>query len=208
MALVLSAMIEGGILMSKKGCFHSAVPAIVAMSLFSSLSIAAPPTTSPAATSPQESFASIKEVPSFAYCCIVHKGPISDITSVIGQLIQAMQEQNIFSAIRGPMVAVYHKAQTPVDSPDLSWEVGFIVTEQAMPQAPLIKKVWSHNTVAVATHVGPYQQLGETLEKLVAWVGAQGYAVNDPLLERYLNSLMQVKPQELRTEIWIPVVKK
>ncbi len=194
--------------MSMKHRFHSAVPAIVAMSLFSSLSIAAPPTTSPAATSPQESFASIKEVPPFAYCCIVHKGPISDISSVIGQLIQAMQEQNIFSAIRGPMVAVYHKAQTPVDSPDLSWEVGFIVTEQAMPQAPLIKKIWSHSTVAVATHVGPYQQLGETIEKLVAWVGAQGYAANDPLLERYLNSPMQVKPQELRTEIWIPVVKK
>jgi len=194
--------------MSKKRRFHSAVPAIVAMSLVSALSIAALPAASLAAGSPQEPFASIKEVPPFAYCCIVHKGPISDITSVIGQLIQAMQEQNIFSAIRGPMVAIYHNAQTPVDSPDLSWEVGFIVTEQTMPQAPLIKKVWSHSTVAAATHVGPYQQIGETIEKLVAWVGAQGYAANDPLLERYLNSPMQVKPQELLTEIWIPVVKK
>jgi len=194
--------------MSKKRRFHSAVPAIVAMSLVSALSIAALPAASPAAGSPQEPFASIKEVPPFAYCCIVHKGPISDITSVIGQLIQAMQEQNIFSAIRGPMVAIYHNAQTPVDSPDLSWEVGFIVTEQTMPQAPLIKKVWSYNTVAAATHVGPYQQIGETLEKLMAWVGAQGYAADNPLMERYLNSPMQVKPQELLTEIWIPVVKK
>ena len=194
--------------MSMKHRFHSAVPAIVAISLVSALCVAASPTTSPAAGSAQEPFASIKEVPPFAYCCIVHKGPISDITSVIGQLIQAMQEQNIFSAIRGPMVAVYHNAQTPVDSPDLSWEVGFIVTEQTMPQAPLIKKVWSHNTVAAATHVGPYQQIGETLEKLMAWLGAQGYAADNPLMERYLNSPMQVKPQELRTEIWIPVVKK
>ncbi|MCJ7643884.1 MAG: GyrI-like domain-containing protein [Candidatus Aminicenantes bacterium] len=194
--------------MSMKHRFHSTVPAIVAMSLFSSLSIAAPPTASPAASSFQESFASIKEVPPFAYCCIVHKGPISDISNVIGQLIQAMQEQNIFSAIRGPMVAVYYNTQAPADSPDLAWEVGFIVTEQTMPQAPLIKKVWSHNTVAATTHVGPYRQIGETIEKLVAWVGAQGYAANDPLLERYLNSPMQVKPQELRTEIWIPIVKK
>lgn len=169
---------------------------------------AAPPTVSWAAGSTQEPFASIKEVPPFAYCCIVHTGPISDMTSVIGQLIQAMQEQNIFSTIRGPMVAVYYNALTPADSPDLSWEVGFIVTEQTMPQAPLVKKVWSHNTVAAATHVGPYQQIGETLEKLMACVGAQGYAADNPLLERYLNSPMQVKPQELRTEIWIPVVKK
>ena len=65
------------------------------------------------------------------------------MSGVIGQLMKTMQEQNIFSAIRGPMVAVYHNAQTPADSPDFSWEVGFIVTEQAVPQAPLIKKVWS-----------------------------------------------------------------
>jgi len=178
------------------------------MSLFSALSIAVPPTASPAAGSPQESFASIKEVPPFAYCCIVHKGPISDITSVIGQLMQAMQEQNIFSAIRGPMVAVYNSAQTPADSPEFSWEVGFVVTEQTMPQAPLVMKVWSHNTIAAATHVGPYQKIGETIEKLKAWVGAQGYTADDPLMERYLNNPMQVKSEELRTEIWIPVIKK
>ena len=194
--------------MSEKCRFHSAVPAIVAMSLFSALSAAAPPSVSWPSGSSQEPFASIKEVPPFAYCCIVHTGPISDMTSVIGQLIQAMQQQNIFSAIRGPMVAVYYSILTTVDSQDLSWEVGFIVTEQTMPQAPLVKKVWSHNTVAAATHVGPYQKLGETLEKLVAWIGAQGYAADKPLLERYLNNPMQVKHEELRTEIWIPVVKK
>ena len=194
--------------MSMKRRFHSAVPAIVAIFLVSALCVAASPTTSPAAGSAQEPFASIKEVPPFAYCCIVHKGPISDITSVIGQLIQAMQEQNIFSAIRGPMVAVYYSTLTTVDSRTLTWEVGFIVTEQTMPQAPLVKKVWGNNTVAAATHVGPYQKIGETLEKLVAWIDTQGYAADDPLLERYLNNPMQVKPEELRTEIWIPVVKK
>jgi hypothetical protein len=31
---------------------------------------------------------------------------------------------------------------------------------------------------------------------------------DDPLLERYLNNPMQVKPEELRTEIWIPCGKK
>lgn len=194
--------------MRKKRRFNSVVLAVVAMFIFSALSAAAPPSVSWPSGSSQEPFASIKEVPPFAYCCIVHTGPISDMTSVIGQLIQAMQQQNIFSAIRGPMVAVYYSILTTADSPDLSWEVGFIVTEQTMAQAPLVKKVWSHNTVAAATHVGPYQKLGETLEKLVAWIGAQGYAADKPLLERYLNNPMQVKPEELRTEIWIPVVKK
>jgi effector-binding domain-containing protein len=35
-----------------------------------------------------------------------------------------------------------------------------------------------------------------------------GYVADGPLLERYLNNPMQVKPEELRTEIWIPCAKK
>jgi len=194
--------------MSMKSRLHLRVPALVFMFLFSASSVGVSSTASPAAGSFQETFASIKEVQPFAYCCIVHTGPISDMPSVIGQLIQAMQEENIFSAIRGPMVAVYYSILTAADSKDFSWEVGFIVTEQTMPQAPLVKKVWSRTPVASATHVGPYQKAGETIEKLVAWIDTQGYAAGNPLMERYLNNPMQVKPEELRTEIWIPVVKK
>jgi len=194
--------------MSKKPRFHLTVAALVFIFFFSVSSVGVSSTASPAAGSPQETFASIKEILPFAYCCIVHTGPVSDMPSVIGQLIQAMQQQNIFSTIRGPMVAVYYSILTTADSPDLSWEVGFIVTEQTMPQAPLVKKVWSHTPIATATHVGPYQKLGETIEKLAAWIDSQGYAADKPLLERYLNNPMQVKPEELRTEIWIPVVKK
>lgn len=181
---------------------------LVAVSLFFVLSFAVSSTLSWAKNSGQEQFASIKEVQPFTYCCIAHTGPISDMTNVIGQLIQAMQQQNIFSAIRGPMIAVYYSILTAADSKDFSWEVGFIVTEQTMPQAPLVKRVWSHTPVASATHVGPYQKVGETIEKLAAWIDSQGYAADKPLMERYLNSPMQVKPEELRTEIWIPVVKK
>src|SRR5512136_2074110 len=82
----------------------------------------------------QETFASIKDVPPFAYCCIPHKGPLTEISNVIGQLVQSMQSQNIFSTVRGPMLGVYYNVPGRVKPEELSWEVGFPVIEQAMPQ--------------------------------------------------------------------------
>jgi effector-binding domain-containing protein len=155
-----------------------------------------------------ETVPSLKDVEPFAYCAIAHKGPLSDMSGVIGQLIQAMQSQNLFSAIRGPMVGIYPEDPSQTDSSDLSWEVGFIVTAQAEPGPPLVKKVWDHPTVASIVHIGPYNRSGETIGRLMAWMKAGGYAADGPLLERYLNNPMQVKPEELRTEMWIPCAKK
>jgi AraC family transcriptional regulator len=155
-----------------------------------------------------EPFATIKEVKPFAYCCVPHKGPLTDMGAVITQLMQAMQSQNLFPSIRGPMVGVYYNAPGQVKPEDLSWEVGFPVADTAAVQPPLEKKVWKPTTVAVAVHKGPYSKTSETLERLMAWIGSQGRVVDGPVLERYLNNPMQVKPEELLTEIWIPIRKK
>jgi effector-binding domain-containing protein len=156
----------------------------------------------------QEPFASIKEIKPFAYCAIAHKGPLADISNVIGQLMQAMQGQSLFASIRGPMVGVYYNSPDQVKPEELSWEVGFQVSEQASPQPPLEKKTWNYPIVAAAVHTGTYAKVGETIQRLMQWLGAQGYDVAGPILERYLNNPMQVKPEELRTEIWIPASKK
>jgi effector-binding domain-containing protein len=155
-----------------------------------------------------ESFATIKDVKPFAYCCVTHKGPLTEMSEVIGRLMQAMQSQNLFASIRGPMVGVYYNAPGQVKPEDLLWEVGFPIADQVTPQPPLEKKGWKPTTVAVAVHKGPYSKTTETLTRLTAWIASQGRIVDGPVLERYLNNPMQVKPDELLTEIWIPVKKK
>ena len=106
------------------------------------------------------------------------------------------------------MVGLFPLEHSPAESSDQSWEIGFIVTAQASPQAPLIKQVWDHPTVASIVHVGPYEKSGETINRLMAWMKAEGYVADGPLLESYINNPMQVKPEELKTEIWIPCRKK
>ena len=150
----------------------------------------------------------LKEVEPFAYCALEHTGPLSDVSAVIGQLIEEMQDQNVFSTIRGPMVGVYPLDAMTANPEELTWEIGFIVTAQAEPLAPLMKKVWDYPTVASIVHIGPYQSVGGTIDRLMAWMKDQGCVANGPLMERYLNNPLQVKPEELKTEIWIPCEKE
>jgi effector-binding domain-containing protein len=156
----------------------------------------------------QEAAVTVKEVEPFSYCAIDHKGPYTDMTAVIGQLVAAMQAQGLFPQVRGPLVGVYHNSPADTKPEDLTWEAGFIVTAQATAQPPLIKKVWEHRAVAVSMHVGPYDEGGATVAKIVGWLAANGYDVDGPVLERYLDqNPAAVKPEALRTEIWVPCIR-
>jgi effector-binding domain-containing protein len=45
--------------------------------------------------------------------------------------------------------------------------------------------------------------------KAMAWLASHRYEVDGPILERYLDqNPMAVKPEDLRTEVWIPCRKK
>lgn len=157
----------------------------------------------------QDFAVSVKDVEPFPYCAVAHKGPYSDMGTVIGEIIGAMQAQGLFPQVRGPMVGVYYNSPGDTKPEDLSWEAGFVITAQATPQPPLVKKVWEHRTVAVAMHAGPYEKIGASLEKVMAWLASHGYEIDGPVLERYLDrNPMAVKPEELRTEIWVPCRKK
>ncbi|HVP90133.1 MAG TPA: GyrI-like domain-containing protein [Terriglobales bacterium] len=153
-------------------------------------------------------FASVKEGKPFPYCCLPHKGPLTDMGTVIGEFMQAMQGQGLFASVRGTMIGVYYNSPADAKPADLAWEVGFPVAEGAAPKLPLVVKEWKFPACAICMHKGAYEKTGETIRRLIDWAKANGYAVAGPTLERYLNNPMQVKPEELLTEIWIPVKKK
>jgi len=157
----------------------------------------------------QDLAVTIKTVEPFPYCAIDHKGPYTDMEEVIGKLMGAMQAQGLLPEIRGPMVGVYHNSPVGTAPGDLSWEIGFVVMAQSTMQPPLARRFWEHRTVAVATHIGPYDAGGATVVKIMDWLDAQGYEADGPVLERYLDqNPAAVKPEDLRTEIWVPCRKK
>lgn len=155
--------------------------------------------------SPQKAEVSVKNVEPFIYCCLTHKGPISEIQDVIGQLILDMQAQNIQPM--GPMIGIFQGDPTLQKPESAEWEVGFPVVEQAVFQPPLIKKQWIFKTVAVAVHIGPYEDTPETIGQILIWMDANGYSQNGPVMERYTMDPAQTAASGLKTDIWIPCQK-
>ena len=155
----------------------------------------------------QEGAVTVKNVTPFSYCCLVHKGSFSEIQTVIGRLMEAMQAQNVFPG--GPMLGIYYSAPEQVKPEEMEWEIGFPITDQAMVQAPLEKKQWTYQTVASVLHVGPYDKTSETIGRAMEWLTANGYVPEGPVMEMYQDmNPSQLKPEQLKAEIWIPCRKK
>ncbi len=150
---------------------------------------------------------SIREAEAFAYVCLEEKGPFDKLEEAIGRLVQEMQGQNIVPA--GPLLGIYYNSPEEAGAENLRWEVGFPVTSQALVQPPLGKKEWSYTQFAVSLHVGAYDQVGETIRKMLDWMEQNGYRPAGPVMERYMDmNPAEIRPEELRTEVWIPCEKK
>ena len=150
---------------------------------------------------------SVQDIEPFVYFCLRYKGPFSQIQEAIGKLLENAKFQNI--APMGPLIGIYYSSPADVKPEALDWEVGFPTTPQIFVQAPLEKKEWNFTRVAVALHKGFYETVGDTIMKILDWMDSNGYAQGGPILERYMDmDPSSVRPEDLRTEIWVPVKKK
>lgn len=58
---------------------------------------------------------------------------------------------------------------------------------------------------ACAVHRGPYDTVPKTYTELIDWIGANGYSINGPPAEVYLNNPAETSPEEYLTEVRFPV---
>ena len=150
---------------------------------------------------------SLKEVPAFSYCCIPHKGPFTEIENIIRKLMGAIQEQKVAPA--GMMIGIFHNSPEVVKPEDLEWEIGFPVAARITVQKPLEKKQWEYTKVVSAVHTGPYEQTGQTILKMMEWMQDNKLLQSGPVLERYLTMPgPDTRPEDMKSEIWIPCRKK
>ncbi len=148
----------------------------------------------------------VKEVSPFSYCCIAHKGPFTEVENVIGKLMQVSQSRNIFPT--GALIGIYFNSPEEVKPEELEWEIGFPISDQVNISEPLKKKVWKITSVVAAIHKGAYEETGTTIAKMLEWMKEKGFIQAGPVLEKYLTMpTPETKPEDLRSEIWIPYQK-
>jgi effector-binding domain-containing protein len=59
--------------------------------------------------------------------------------------------------------------------------------------------------VAVARHVGPYEEMGLAEHALHAWAEELGFEPNGPIRELYVSDPDRVAPEALETDVLLPV---
>lgn len=77
----------------------------------------------------------------------------------------------------------------------------------AIDDAPPEERVMTlpAGSVAVARHVGPYEEMGLAEHALYAWAEEHRLEPNGPIRELYLTDPAQVAPEALETEVILPV---
>ncbi|MBD3412843.1 MAG: hypothetical protein GF421_00230 [Candidatus Aminicenantes bacterium] len=156
-----------------------------------------------AAQAPKEEAFTIEEVKAFDYVCLPMKGSFEQHEKAITDLMAAVQEQGIMPA--GPMLGIYHDNPEVTPEEELTWDMGFPVAEGTEVQEPLMMKKWEFTKVVKAMHIGPYEETANLYPEIFKFMEEQGLTQAGPIMERFLDNPEEVAPEELQTEVWIPV---
>jgi len=144
----------------------------------------------------------------FKYLALEVKGAYSQIPDKITQLMQLTAEQNLFPSMRGPVFAIFYNDPREVASEDeYYWAVGYPCAETANSNAPLKLKERKESFIAKVTIYGPYDKLAEAYPAIEQQITKDSYNILFWSLEMYLDDPRTVKPENLRTELWIDVKK-
>jgi len=135
------------------------------------------------------------------------KGPFDQMPEAFGRIYGWLQQAG--HVPQGMPVAVYLNDPAEVDPSEALWALWAPVESDATPYGPdaegLAIARFPVMLVATTMHQGPYEEVGTAYERLVAWIAEQGLQMSGPPMEAYLNDPYEVAPEEILTEVMIPV---
>ena len=132
--------------------------------------------------------------------------------TLIPELLMKIYEYSVKKkmVIDGPPLFLCH--ENSMEAVMEANEKGTAIVEVAWPVSGAVKgsrdiKVyWLPGGKMVHTvHKGPYESCEPTYQKLFAWIETQGLHISDPIREVYPNDPRMVTPEEIITEIFVPV---
>lgn len=148
--------------------------------------------------------ATIVERPALRLAAVTHTGPYEEIGKAFQRLNELAPPSLVAHATE--MIAVYHGDPRGAPAEVLRSDAALVVPEGVAIPAPLEEKQLPAGRFAHVTHEGPYDGLADTWKKLEAWVLANGHTpTKGTSHEVYRNTPMTARPEELRTDIYLPI---
>ncbi|MGD9476599.1 AraC family transcriptional regulator [Shinella sp. G-2] len=148
----------------------------------------------------------VRTLPEQTLLGVPHSGSYMGIGKAFEALYGALFSRSIFQPDMR-MVGVF------LDDPDLVAEeklrsFACVTASGDVPaEAPLVRRTLAGGDYAVLRHKGPYANMGSAYRWLYGtWLPASGRSIRDEVMfESYLNNPREVPPNELVTEICLPL---
>jgi effector-binding domain-containing protein len=135
-------------------------------------------------------------------------GTYALIPELLMKVFGYLQERN--ATIAGPPLFLCH--ETSPESVRIANENGTAVIEVAWPVSGGVrgtKEIAAYQLpggrMAHAIHRGPYETCEPTYLSLFAWIEERGLTITGPIREAYANDPRTVTPEEIVTDIFVPV---
>jgi len=149
----------------------------------------------------------IKTLPAMRVACLRHTGPYNQINATFGKLGEVAGRAGLFQLKGAMMVALYHDDPEATPAAELRSDAGIVVPEDTKLPAGMTEQRIPAGTYACTMHIGPYERLGDTWMRFMGeWIPASGRRIGGgPSFELYLNDPRSTPPEQLKTEICVPI---
>lgn len=148
----------------------------------------------------------IKEMQELRVATMSHVGPYNRISEAFARLGEIAGAAGLFGP-EAAILAIYHDDPETTPAAELRSEAAIVVPADARVPQGLGERRLPAGRYACTTHVGPYEQLGDTWTRLMGeWLPRSGQRMSDGVsYEIYRNTPASVPPEKLATELYIPL---
>lgn len=150
----------------------------------------------------------IKENISFWYVFMEIKGSRFETPEKIRIFSQEIQKQELESKISGSVFCILFDSPLQVEGVRGYWGLAYNISEDTIVLLPLKKARYSYKKAATMIYKGSYDTVGQGYSVIIPFIEENNLEVIGPPLEMWLDDPNQVKLEECRTEIVIPVREK
>jgi len=135
-----------------------------------------------------------------------HVGPYEQIGETWGRLMAWAGMRGLFSSAFRTLGIVHDDPEiTPPDR--LRYDAAIVVAGEVAAEKDIGIQLLEACKYAVATHRGPYQEISDTYAQVCGeWLPGSGRELlSAPALEMYRNSPTNTRPEDLLTDIYLPL---
>lgn len=140
---------------------------------------------------------------------VPHRGPYNTISQAFGLLGTLAGKARLFDTPIAAMVAIYYDNPQTTPAAELRSHAGLVVPSGVVLPKGLSEVHLPAGKYARTTHLGPYQKLAEVWSQFMnEWLPQSGYRLGGgPSYERYWNTPMNARPEQLKTDLYVPLLR-